>query len=184
MQRNAQYKRGFTVVELLIVVVVIAILAVVTTVAYNGIQQRAVNVQNEAEASQAVRLLKSYYALNGSYPSTNGAPSVCIGAGFANYTGDPNGDCWDTLGSHYKSVDPAFNSALATVGAMNNDSKAPIPYRDGVSFVGPVFSTPSESGNTLGYIVQYWVYGSTCPSGTKVWAGTITVTSRCALTLN
>jgi len=34
-------RRGFTIVELLIVIVVIAILAAITIVAYNGIQQRA-----------------------------------------------------------------------------------------------------------------------------------------------
>jgi prepilin-type N-terminal cleavage/methylation domain-containing protein len=35
-------KRGFTIVELLIVIVVIGILAAITIVAYNGIQNRAV----------------------------------------------------------------------------------------------------------------------------------------------
>ncbi|MCB8045019.1 prepilin-type N-terminal cleavage/methylation domain-containing protein [Microbacterium oxydans] len=34
-------QRGFTIVELMIVVVVIAILAAITIVAYNGIQKRA-----------------------------------------------------------------------------------------------------------------------------------------------
>ncbi len=34
-------KQGFTIIELLIVIVVIAILAVITIVAYNGVQQRA-----------------------------------------------------------------------------------------------------------------------------------------------
>lgn len=37
----AQKQKGFTIVELLIVVVVIAILAAITILAYNGIQQRA-----------------------------------------------------------------------------------------------------------------------------------------------
>ena len=36
-----QQRRGFTIVELLIVIVVIAILAAITIVAYNGIQNRA-----------------------------------------------------------------------------------------------------------------------------------------------
>ncbi|MDB5165339.1 MAG: Fimbrial protein, partial [Candidatus Saccharibacteria bacterium] len=34
-------QRGFTIVELLIVIVVIGILAAITIVAYNGIQNRA-----------------------------------------------------------------------------------------------------------------------------------------------
>jgi prepilin-type N-terminal cleavage/methylation domain-containing protein len=37
----AQKQTGFTIVELLVVIVVIAILAAITIVAYNGIQQRA-----------------------------------------------------------------------------------------------------------------------------------------------
>ena len=34
-------KRGFTIVELLIVIVVIAILAAISVVAYNGVQERS-----------------------------------------------------------------------------------------------------------------------------------------------
>lgn len=41
MKQWAQKQTGFTIVELLIVIVVIAILAAITIVAYNGIQQRA-----------------------------------------------------------------------------------------------------------------------------------------------
>ena len=41
MQVWARMKSGFTIVELLIVVVVIAILATITIVAYNGIQNQA-----------------------------------------------------------------------------------------------------------------------------------------------
>lgn len=39
----AQKQKGFTIVELLIVVVVIAVLAAITIVAFNGISQRAAN---------------------------------------------------------------------------------------------------------------------------------------------
>ncbi|MCD8561836.1 prepilin-type N-terminal cleavage/methylation domain-containing protein [Candidatus Saccharibacteria bacterium] len=41
MQRVGTHFRGFTIVELLIVIVVIATLAAITLVAYNGIRERA-----------------------------------------------------------------------------------------------------------------------------------------------
>lgn len=41
MQMRASKQKGFTIVELLVVIVVVAVLAAVTVVAYNGMQQRA-----------------------------------------------------------------------------------------------------------------------------------------------
>lgn len=48
---------GFTIVELLIVIVVIAILAAITIVAYNGIQQRARDSQRISDLSNARKAL-------------------------------------------------------------------------------------------------------------------------------
>lgn len=53
----ARKQTGFTIVELLIVVVVIAILAAITIVAYNGIQNRAKSSALQSSASQAEKKL-------------------------------------------------------------------------------------------------------------------------------
>lgn len=60
-----KYKqRGFTIVELLIVIVVIAILAAITIVAYNGIQDRARSSAVASLLSQVSTSLQSQKALN------------------------------------------------------------------------------------------------------------------------
>lgn len=53
-------RRGFTIVELLIVIVVIAILAAITVVAYNGIQQRARTTTLWAGITQVKKSFRLY----------------------------------------------------------------------------------------------------------------------------
>lgn len=64
------FGRGFTIVELLIVVVVIAILAAITIVAYNGIQNSARQSSASAAAHQAATKLALYSVKNGQFPTT------------------------------------------------------------------------------------------------------------------
>ena len=70
MKRN-----GFTLVELLIVIVVIAILAAISIVAYNGIQERAQSVEIVTRANAYIKGLKLWEADTGR-PTT----SSCIAA--------------------------------------------------------------------------------------------------------
>jgi len=60
---------GFTIVELLVVIVVIAILAAITIVSYTGISSRANNSALQSDLTNASQQLKMYYTLYGSYPT-------------------------------------------------------------------------------------------------------------------
>ncbi|MDB5180226.1 MAG: PilE-like protein [Candidatus Saccharibacteria bacterium] len=64
-------KRGFTIVELLIVIVVIGILASMIVVAYNGVQQQAQIVRRLDDIDKVAGVLALYAKdHNGSYPAT------------------------------------------------------------------------------------------------------------------
>lgn len=63
---------GFTIVELLIVIVVIAILAAISIVAYNGVQQRSRNASRLEAIRSIQKGLELYRAANGTYPATTG----------------------------------------------------------------------------------------------------------------
>lgn len=66
----ARKKFGFTVVELLVVIVVIAILASVTVVAYSGISSRADDTRTIAAVAEWAKRLVLYATDTGDYPYT------------------------------------------------------------------------------------------------------------------
>lgn len=69
MQWAHRKNSGFTIVELLIVIVVIAILAAITIVAYTGIQTRARDASRDSAADTIMKGLELYAADNsGQYP--------------------------------------------------------------------------------------------------------------------
>jgi type II secretion system protein G len=61
--------RGFTIVELLIVIVVIGILAALVVVTYNGIQQKARDTERKTDVNALHGQLEAYQAQNGRYPT-------------------------------------------------------------------------------------------------------------------
>lgn len=81
-----QQTRGFTIVELLIVIVVIAILAAITIVAFNGIQKRARNTKTINAVKDYIKLYSAYAVDYDAYP---GSGNYCLGTGYQ------GGLCWD-----------------------------------------------------------------------------------------
>lgn len=71
---------GFTIVELLIVIVIIAILATISIVAYQGIQQRSNNAKTVSAVAAYVKALNLYKVDNGQFPPANS----CLGTGYPN----------------------------------------------------------------------------------------------------
>ena len=105
---NTQKRTGFTIVELLIVIVVIGILAAITIVAYNGIQVRAESNKNIAQARAFVTAFK-LLELDETLPSG----PLCLGDP-AVY-GGTSGTC--SFNGSTGTVDTALNDKLAERGA-------------------------------------------------------------------
>lgn len=64
-----QKQQGFTIVELLIVIVVIGILAALVVTTFTGIQQRARNTERQTDIKAIHGQVEAYYAQNGRYPT-------------------------------------------------------------------------------------------------------------------
>jgi prepilin-type N-terminal cleavage/methylation domain-containing protein len=109
---------GFTLTELIIVIVVIGILATIALLSYSGIRQRADNTRRIVAARQAANLVQSYMSTYDAYPWTTSA-SMCIGKNF------PGGKCWgvDSVPPSYPTLEadsgPLVNT-LAAIGALSS----------------------------------------------------------------
>ena len=102
-------KSGFTIVELLIVIVVIAILAAISIVAYNGIQQRARDNIRKSDLAAISKALKLYNVDKGDWMGTSS------GCGY-------NGDGWGWFNRSNDSLyTTSINSCLKQPGYLQND---------------------------------------------------------------
>lgn len=71
-------QKGFTLVELLIVIVIIGILATIGFVAFSGAQNKAKHSKVQATLSNVKSKLGEYYVDNNNYPASKGAVNTYL----------------------------------------------------------------------------------------------------------
>lgn len=142
--------RGFTIVELLIVIVVIAILAAISTVAFNGIQQRAENTKTIQAVGEYGKALRAYATTNGGYPYMAYPCLAANGVRCANMT-DVSGAC---NGATASLGTTAFENVIKSVITKVPELSTQQMDCGGKMYSGGFYYTLDSTGKT-GYIVYF-----------------------------
>ncbi len=125
-------QEGFTIVELLIVIVVIGILAAIVITTYSGIQAKARNAKRQTDLNSIQTNLEAFYSTSGYYPSY----------------ADLNSPTW--IATNMKSLDLTAlldPSATCTQSTTTNClvNQATAPTKQGAYDYYPVDSTGSST---------------------------------------
>ncbi len=151
-----KYSSGFTIVELLIVIVVIAILAAITIVAYNAIQSRARSAAGQSTANAIVKKAEAWNSVQFSYPTYNQLNTNSVA---------PTGP--------------------TTPGGATGPSEAKLDNTNSTTNVA-VTSTTANNGQTVTYLgnctgggakIGYWDYAATTPGIVYIYVGGATSSS-------
>ena len=147
---------GFTIVELLIVIVVIGILAAIVIVSYNGITDNAKKAGAISELRQWQKLYDAYKATYGSYPAMADG-NYCLGTGF------PGGYCGYLIA-------PSIYSFAESTGTpiMTELTKVGTPPKGSSKYVVDSNAGPWITYTSTQIMFQTVIKGavSDCPSGT------------------
>lgn len=188
--------RGFTIVELLIVIVVIGALATITFVTYKGVKEKAYNAKVIAGVRQYTDAIKSYKAINRVYPKTqteiDGSfiAMTCLGKNY------PNNTCGKVTGTQIYS-DATFYTQIGTVlkgtDTGINDQVYSVGSED---FVGAVYGIDTTGGaqadaykgsDGRARVIEYALLGANADCGIQgAWSynrSTVPATTACEIGL-
>lgn len=146
--------KGFTIVELLVVIVVIGILAGISVTAYNGIQQRARNATRIHSVNQLIKVVQiaaldvsMTEMTNSLNTDADGWYRACLGTGYEDVSADGVGDCGVYSGTPYVSESASFHALLSSWSSVPSMGSYPV-----LSLHGDVVSGP--------FIESAWVDGA------------------------
>lgn len=139
-------RRGFTIVELLVVIVVIAVLATITIISYQGIQQRTNNAAIIDAAAKSLRMIQAYIGAYDKYPQLSGSSCITNASGCQ-------------VNNNIMNTSATFDNAIATVGTLPRT----IPMDSGTNQSGVWYNhspTRTYNGAVQPALLIYWLYGT------------------------
>lgn len=174
-----KYGSGFTIVELLIVVVVIAILAAITIVSYNGISQRAKNTEVLSRIDSYTKIFQLYKVQNGAFP---GIVSTEAGNTVTACLGDPSeyslsspfsaGNCGQQNSTVYN-ASATLVSQLKTISPNLPAGTIPAIVVNGNNYRGLMYSYIDSTNANITYVLSG---NNDCARGTKIYESSLNLT--------
>lgn len=113
---------GFTIVELLIVIIVIGVLAAITIMAYSNVQQKARDAERKQDVAVIIKALKQYEVDNGPMSTGSGCGAGGGGNGYFNYNygapGENMNECLKSAGIISATIADPQNTSSCTIGDL------------------------------------------------------------------
>jgi prepilin-type N-terminal cleavage/methylation domain-containing protein len=114
-------QQGFTIVELLIVIVVIGILAALVITTFTGIQKKARDTERQTDIKAIHGQLEAFYAQNGAYPALAQVTTTDLKGLDAEALVDPKGGALQaaTDATHYGYAATKDDGTACTTAALD-----------------------------------------------------------------
>lgn len=150
----AKKQSGFTLVELLIVVVIIAVLAAITIVAYTGVQNRALDAKTSDGMEKVAKALVLWSLDHGNSITGGSGSTTALGA--SSVCADGGGQGWAATGTYSCTLEDMLTAA----GYLPKNYISSLPNNPTYPSTG--YSTGKYSamiykcGSTTGLYVLLW----------------------------